>query len=48
MPKDFEDTFVAPEVDKEREEILVKVLGLGLIAIAEPFFDGNESSLASS
>lgn len=42
---DFENTFapVPPEEDDEWKLILTNLVGLGLTAIAAPFFDGGES-----
>ncbi|KAL7939413.1 glycoside hydrolase family 18 protein [Trichoderma chlorosporum] len=39
---EFEDTFapVPPEKNDEWEDILINLLGLGLTAVAAPFFDG--------
>jgi hypothetical protein len=43
----MEDTFapVPPEKDDEWELIFINLIGLGLTAIAAPFFDGSESQL---
>lgn len=41
---DFEDTFapVPPAKSDEWEVLLIDLLGLGITAIAAPFFDGGE------
>lgn len=47
---DFEDTFapVAPAASDEWLEIVISLVGLGITAIAAPFFDGGTSSLLNN